>query len=171
MIGLHGMNAETYFDPADTGSPTLHFRDVGIDGQYQYILDPHAVTAMFSYTKEKQRYADELVTVDFNNASNTLNYLRMKLTYVYQAKYGAALAYTSVKGSADSILYAANPTNTPNSRLWVPEIFWNPVQYVRVGMQYYKWNQFNGSSSNYDGVSGRNASNNNTLFFYIWGAY
>jgi hypothetical protein len=169
MIGLHGLNADVYSDPANTGSSIVKFRDIGIDGQYQYILDPHVVTAMFSYTHEKQTYpADQLGTLA-DNSSNKLDYLRLKATYVYQAKYGASLAYTSAKGSNDATLWGS-VSGVPNSRLWAPEVFWMPVQYVRVGLQYYKWTQFNGAKTNYDGA-GRNASDNNSLFFYVWGAY
>jgi hypothetical protein len=49
-------------------------------------------------------------------------------------------------------------------------VFWTPIQNVRVGLQYYKFTQYNGASTNYDG-NGANASDNNTLFFYVWGAY
>jgi hypothetical protein len=44
------------------------------------------------------------------------------------------------------------------------------VQYVRVGLQYTSYSKFNGAASNYDGF-GRDAKDNNTLFFYVWGAY
>ena len=176
MIGIHGMSAETYLDSADTGSPTAKFRDIGIDGQYQYILDPHVLTAMFSYTHEKQSYNDALwnlsnanFTGTFANSSNTLDYLRAKVTYIYQAKYGVSLAHTSIRGSADAVLYG-NPTAVPDSRLWAPEIFWTPVQNVRVGLQYFMWDKYLGAKSNYDG-NGRNAKDNNTLFVYVWAAY
>jgi hypothetical protein len=169
MIGLHGMNADVYSDPANTGSSIVKFRDIGIDGQYQYILDPHVVTAMFSYTHEKQDYPTDQLGVLADNSSNKLDYLRLKATYVYQAKYGASLAYTSAKVK-DRDVTLWGDSGVPDSRLWAPEIFWMPVQYVRVGLQYYKWTQFNGAKTNYDG-NGRNASDNNSLFFYVWGAY
>ena len=50
------------------------------------------------------------------------------------------------------------------------ELFWTPLQYLRVGAQYTAYNRFHGAGSNYDGA-GRNASDNNTLFLYVWGAY
>jgi len=50
------------------------------------------------------------------------------------------------------------------------EVFWTPIQYVRVGAQYTAYNKFNGASTNYDGF-GRNAKDNNTLFGYVWFAY
>lgn len=189
MVGLFGMDSEIYFNSPDTSGPTTRYRDVGVDAQYQYILDPHTISAQFSYIRENQSYGDELwnaanpnYTGSHTNGSNTLDYLRLKATYVYQAKYGVSLGYAAVRGSADSLTYNNSPdvngdpvpfgnvNNTPNTRIWIPEIFWTPIQNVRVGLQYYKFTEYNGSSSNYDG-NGRNASDNNTAFLYVWGAF
>jgi hypothetical protein len=183
MIGIYGLNSEIYANSPDTSGPTIRYNDIGIDSQYQYILDPHTFSAQFSLTREKQKYGDELwdpnnpnYTGGFSNPSNTLDHLRLKATYVYQAKYGASLGYSSVTGSADNLHYNTGPTpfgsisDVPNTRLWIPEVFYIPIQYVRIGLQYYKFTEYNGMSSNYDG-NGRSAGNNNTVFFYIWGAY
>ena len=183
MIGLYGLNVETYANAPDTSGPTIRYSDVGIDSQYQYILDPHTVSAQFSYTREKQHYGNELwdptnpdYVGAYSNSSNTLNHLRARVTYTYQAKYGASLAYTSASGSADNLHYNTGAvafgsvSDTPNTKLWITEAFWTPVQYVRIGVQYFNFTQFNGSSSNYDGNL-RNARDNNTLFLYVWGAY
>jgi hypothetical protein len=176
MVGFYGITVDAYAAAPDISGPTVRFRDVGIDGQYQYILDPHMISAQVSYTRE--RISDpNLVLAD--NDTNTLNHLRLKATYVYQAKYGASLGYASVDGSADAALYpgdlsGATPfgfgNNTPDTRVWIPEVFWTPIQNVRIGLQYYKFTKYAGASTNYDG-NGRNASDNNTLFFYVWGAY
>jgi hypothetical protein len=180
MIGLHGLEVETLSDPTQGSSPTARFRDIGVDGQYQYLLDPHAVTAMFSYTHETQRYAAALWDPNdpgyagaFTGPRNSLDYLRLKATYSYQARYGAALAYTRVKGSADALAYPVSPTGRPDSQLWVPELFYLPYQYTRIGLQYYKWTRFNGARQEYDPVDfpGRNARDNNALFLYVWAAY
>jgi len=79
--------------------------------------------------------------------------LRAKWSFIYQAKYGATLSYF-------------NLTNTlgAESRGWTPEVFWTPVQYVRLGMQYTKFNVDSAGTN-------PKASDNNTLFFYVWGAY
>jgi hypothetical protein len=45
-----------------------------------------------------------------------------------------------------------------------------PIQNLRLMLQYFDYNKFNGGKSNYDGA-GRNASANNTLFFNAWIAY
>jgi hypothetical protein len=41
---------------------------------------------------------------------------------------------------------------------------------MRVGLEYTSFTRFNGASSNYDGF-GRNARDNNTVFFYVWTAF
>jgi hypothetical protein len=179
MIGVHGMSSEAWFDPADRASPTAKFSDYGVDGQYQYLLDPHVVTVMMSYTHERQHNADALwdatnpqYLAAFANEASNLGYWRAKGTYSYRARYGASLAYTSVNGSADALAYSGNSSHRPDSRLWIPELFYQPVQYLRIGLQYYAWDRYLGVSRNYDpqGLAGRNASDNNAIFLYVWGA-
>jgi len=168
MVGVLGMNANVFPDPTSPSGPTTQFRDRGVDAQYQYILDPHTVTAQVSYIRETIDSGDTGIAT---NASNTLNQLKLKGSYIYRAKYGASLSYFSTTGSSDAGLYQdASAVNNPDTRGWIPEVFWTPVQYMRVGMQYFKYDRFNGAASNYDGA-GRNAKDNNTLFLYVWAAY
>jgi hypothetical protein len=42
-----------------------------------------------------------------------------------------------------------------------------PIQNLRLMLQYYAYDKFNGGRFNYDGA-GRNASGNNTLFLNAW---
>ncbi|MHB1232716.1 MAG: cytochrome C [Burkholderiales bacterium] len=160
MIGVSGMNVDIYPDSADPTGLTDRYRDTSIDAQYQYLLDPHTVTAEASYIHEKQ---DLVANLAATNPSDTIDSFRTKVSYVYQAKYGATLSYFDVRGSTN------NNANT-NTRGWTPEIFWTPVQYIRLGLQYTTFNKVNGVSSNTDGA-GRNAKDDNTLLFYVWGAY
>lgn len=186
MIGAFGMNADVYPDPTNPSGPTTRYRDRGVDAQYQYILDPHTITAQASYIRENIDGGD--VTGLAENGSNTLNQLKLKGSYVYRAKYGASLSYFSTTGSSDPTAYpglqddgtgtgtmvptpiTGSAMNNPDTRGWIPELFWTPVQYMRVGLQYFKYDRFNGAATNYDGA-GRNAKDNNTLFLYVWAAY
>lgn len=174
MLGTSGMTADIH-EGSDVAAPTDRFQDIGLDAQYQYILDPHTVTTQISYIHEKTKWGDP-VSLGVVNPSDTLKELKIKGTYVYQAKYGASLTYNNISGSSDAGLYGdaneitGNPNGNPDATFWVPEIFWTPVQYLRVGAQYWHYTKFNGASSNYDGF-GRNASANDTLFVYFWGAY
>ena len=186
MIGAFGLNADVYPNPNNPSGPTTRYRDRGIDAQYQYILDPDTMTAQFSYIREKTHGGE--VTGIATNASNTLNQIKLKGSYIYRAKYGGSLSYFRTTGSSDATLYpglqddgsgtgtmipspiTGNFANNPETRGWIPEVFWTPVQYARVGLQYFKFDRFNGASTNYDGA-GRNAKDNNTIFLYLWAAY
>ena len=209
MLGTSGMVARVYNDPLDTSDPatTHRFRDLGVDAQYQYILDPHSVTAQFAYARSRHRFPDFLAgqAIAFvdqqgnplanTNESDTTNVMRAKLTYVYQAKYGASVGLFNLKGSTNTAFLTAgldpgtlsinpdpaaeapsirqvdgNRTGSPASRGLTLEAFWTPVQYLRVGAQYTAYSRFNGASKNYDGF-GRNAHDNNSLFIYTWVAY
>lgn len=175
MVGTSGLVADVH-ENNDVNQPTDRFRDYGVDAQYEYILDPHTVTAHISYIHQNTKWG-----VPFDNPSDTLKELKLKGAYVYNAKYGASLAYQQTTGSTDATLYSgSNPplpadivgniNGSPDTTVWIPELFWTPVQYLRIGAQYWHFTKFNGSRSNYDGL-GRNASDNDALFVYVWGAY
>jgi len=177
MVGAFGMTGNVYLDPTDTNSPTNKFTDWAIDGQYQYITDPHVITAQATYIHENQSLDASFSAGNSANASNSLKTLRLKGTYYYQRTYGATLGYASTTGSADSLLYASGTPGTgfaansvPDSTSWTLELDYLPVQNIRLMMQYIWYSKFNGASTNYDGF-GRNASANNTLFLNLWIAY
>lgn len=167
MVGLFAFNADVYPDNLNPVGPTNRYRDRGIDAQYQYLLDPHTVTVQFSAIRETSGNGD--VTGTATNASNTLRQLRLKGSYIYRAKYGASLSRFSTTGSSDATLYPDVGAN-PDTRGWIPEVFWTPVQNVRIGAQYFAFDRFHGATKNYDG-NGRNPRDNNTFFLYAWGAY
>ncbi len=205
MVGTSGMISDVYDDPTDTSDPSTTHRnkDYGVDAQYQYLLDPHTVTAQIAYMKNKVQYSDAVANqpigfLDANgnpvastNASDTTNALRAKVSYIYNAKYGGSLGFFNRSGTTNTLNQTsgfdpADPTSfigarggnlsgNPGTRGFTYEAFWMPVQlsnyrYIRVGVQYTTYSKFNGASSNYDGL-GRDAKDNNSLFFYIWGAY
>jgi hypothetical protein len=167
MIGMLAMNGRTYPDNLNPTGPTTQFRDRGIDAQYQYALEPHTVTAQLSYIHETIINGD--VTEVAANASNKLNQLKMKASYSYRAKYGTSLSYFSTTGTSDSILYPDAAAN-PDTRGWIPELFWIPEQHLRAGVQYFSYKRFHGAARNFNGA-GRDAKDNNTLFVYLWGNY
>jgi hypothetical protein len=118
MIGTSGMNARIYDNPLDTSdSATLHdHRDRIVDAQYQYLLDPHSVTAQFAYAYRHHRYPDGQANqgvgfvdaagnaLPLTNAVDTTHVLRTKVTYVYQARYGGSLGFFDLTGSTNSAL-------------------------------------------------------------------
>ncbi len=200
MLGTSGMVARVYDDPLDTSdsSTTHRFTDRGIDAQYQYLLDPHAVTAQLAYMRSKHRYPAALAnqpaafvgpageTLANTNDEDTNLVLRAKITYVYHAKYGGSLGFFNLTGTTNTAnqtagfdgtgtLVSTDPvgdslTGNPATRGMTYEVFWTPIQYLRLGAQLTMYSKFNGASSNYNGL-GRKASDNNSLFVYTWFAY
>ncbi len=210
MVGVSGNYAHIYDDPADTTNPnSVHrVKTTGVDGQYQFLLDPHTVTAQIAYTRQRTNYsaneiaanagvgspfgffaADGITSLPDANSADTTNTFRTKLSYVYQAKYGGSAAYFNLSGTTNTANQSSGYDNTatiivdpgtsrvnsnfsgnPAMRGMTYELFYTPIQYVRLGGQYTAYSKFNGASSNYDGL-GRNAKDNNTLFLYVWAAY
>ena len=167
MVGTSGMIAHVYDAGTDTSdSANLgQFRNKGIDAQYQYILDPHTVTAQLAYMQQETTYSDNAVVAagGISGQTDTNNVSRAKVSYVYQAKYGGSLAYFNKTGTT-------NVQTDPATNGMTYEAFWIPKQNIRIGAQYTAYNKFNGATDNYDGA-GRNANDNNTLFLYAWFAF
>ena len=144
------------------------------------------MTLTASYIHERTTWAGPLIDEGaVSNSSDTLYQVKVKGSYVYNARYGASLTYFRVGGSTDALLYgggvddsgaplgspvSGNLAGAPGTSGSIVELFWTPVQWMRIGAQYWAYNRFNGASGNYDGF-GRNARDNNTLFVYVWGAY
>ncbi|HZZ91856.1 MAG TPA: cytochrome C [Usitatibacter sp.] len=201
MLGTFGLDAKVYPDLADPTGPTNRFRDIGVDGQYQYILDPQAITITASYIRERVAYADSVANqpppldpdgslgLPLTNGSDTLRMFRAKGSYVYGAKYGTTLGYFDVSGSTNSALQtsAFDPSNPgtllDGSQSATGNLSGNPgtrgwtAEAFWIPVQYlrvgvqYTW------FSRFNGASGncdgfgRNARDNNTLFVYFWGAF
>lgn len=166
MVGTSGMLAHVYDDPTDTSDPASvgKFRNTGLDAQYQYILDPHTVTAQLAYMKTEQTYSDAMSAgLPDPGLGDTNTVTRAKLGYTYQAKYGGSLSFFNLKGST-------NNQSDPATSGATYEAFFIPVQNIRIGAQYTSYNKYLGASTNYDGA-GRNASDNNSMFLYVWFAY
>jgi hypothetical protein len=185
MVGALGMNAKIG-DGTGSGLST-EYADTGFDAQYQYISDPDVISAQFRYLQEKISDPNNLA---YANTSNTLNSLYAKAMYVYKAKYGVGLAYQSIDGSADATAYPGtagdvsatfddagnvlssnanmiSAGNSPDTAVWIPSIFWQPLQNLRVTLYQTLFTKFMGTTDNYDGF-GRKASDNNTTYLYLW---
>jgi hypothetical protein len=169
MLGTFGFDAHLY--PTGISGPTDHFTDAAIDAQVEHRDGAAAWIGRASYIHERQQ-----LTATENDVKRTLSTARANVSYLPSLKYGLTLAYFQLSGSTDATLYPSEPvvgsrTGKPNSAGEIAEITYNPWQNTRVGLQYTLYNRFNGSSSAYDIPGGRNASDNNTLYMYLWLAF
>ena len=184
MVGAYGLSVHRYPDSTNTASGTDRVRDLAVDAQYQYITDPHTFTAQATYIDERQDYdASYASVVDTGggigagpapaNARDTLHTFKAKATYYHDRKYGGTVGLFATSGSADAGLYGTDAdggARRPDNRGYILELDYLPIQNVRLMLQYTGYTKFDGASSNYDG-NGRNAHDNDTLFFNVWVAF
>ena len=173
MIGTYGIDARKYPESLDPSGPTDRFRDVGIDAQYQYITDRHRFSTQVNWIRETQDLNATFADGGASNASDTLRTFKGKVTYYFDQKYGATLAYFRTNGTADDALYntgepvTGSVTGSPKTSGYIAELDWLPRRDWRLLLQYTGYRSFNGSRTNYDGF-GRNAKDNNTLLLMAW---
>lgn len=175
-IGTFGMRADQYSDGFNEGSPRTKFRDYAFDGQYQYSQGLHHWSVQATHIREKQSYDTALVGTGagHDNASNTLNWSQIRGGYIYHNQYGGSVALFSSNGSRDGQLYADHTNTVPNTRGYILELDYLPIDRVKLGLQYIGYSKFNGSSDNYDAsgtLINRNAKDNNTLYLFGWVAF
>ena len=182
-VGAFGMN--TRLLPDRMKGPKNKFNDIGFDGTYQLFSGNHTVSANMRYVHERQTLNVDFAAGDAANRKNTLNSFTANVGYYYKNTHGFTLGYFNTSGSGDNVIYA--PADIEGSRVGQPDsngfVFqadvtpfgkadsWgSPWANLRIGAQYTAYNKFNGAKKNYDG-SGRNASDNNTLFLFTWLAF
>ena len=173
-VGTYGIVAKISPEGQPVAPPSDRFRDVALDAQYQYLGDDHIFSVQTTYIKEDQTL-DASSALSGTNPTDNLKTVRIGGSYYYQRRYGAALGYFSTSGSADAALYAPAPVSgfangSPDSKGWIAELDYVPWENVKILAQYVAYSKFNGASSDYDG-SGRNASDNNTLYLLGWLAF
>ena len=174
MVGTYGMKVDIYPDATNRAGPTNRFTDIALDAQYQYLSDPHIFTAQTTYIHEKQQYgASYDPACGGNGACNMNDHLdsfKAKVSYLYNRKYGASLAYFQTTGNMDAGLYTTNTSGKPDNRGFICELDYNPWTNVRTALQYTSYLKIDGANNNYDGT-GRKASDNNTIFLNTWFAF
>jgi hypothetical protein len=172
-VGTYGLSIRLFPGAgAPLSGPTNRFTDTALDAQYQYLGDDHIFSAQTTWVHESQSLDASFGAGVSANQTNTLNGFRIGGSYYYQRRYGAGLGFFETSGSTDAIRYApanvtGSATGSPDSRGWMAELDYLPWQNVKFALQYTAYTKFNGASTNYDG-SGRNASDNNTIYLLAW---
>ncbi len=166
--------------PAPLRGPFNRFKDVAEDIQYQFLGEEQLFTLEATHIHESMSLDASFVSGAVANPSNNLTTTRLWATYYHRRRIGGTLAYFSTTGSADTGLYPAaapgtagtiaSATGSPDTRGWTAEVNYLPWLNTKFSIQYTKYTKFNGGSANYDGV-GRNASDNDTLYFLLWFSY
>jgi hypothetical protein len=150
-------------------APTDRFLDVGLDSQYQFIDDENQISVDARWVHENQNLAASYLEGFASNKSDRFDSANATVSYYWHRKLGASLGIFTVSGSNDP-LYLGTVSGNSNSSWGTAEIDYVPWLNVKLGLQYTAFARFDGASSNYDGA-GRNASDNNLLYAYLWLAF
>ena len=172
-IGAYGMVAKLYAEADNFADGTNRFSDVALDGQYQYIQGDHTFSTHATWIREKQQWNASFAEGHTSNASSRLRTFRADAHYAYRRTYGGMLQYFATRGDADEARYntgepvMGSANGSPNSKGWIAELNYLPVQNLKLALRFSAYTQFNGAGNNYDGF-GRNAKDNNSVFLLAW---
>ena len=182
-LGLSGLQARI---APDNASPLVNrYDDIGIDAEYEkYIGDGDMLTLTANVTHEYQRLDFGFANGEADRIGHSLTSANLDVSYYLRGTYGFTFGWFDISGTRDSLLYASEPDSgslngSPNSQGEIVQADWTPFgkadSYqqpwvnVRFGLQYTHYQKFNGGTANYDGF-GRAASDNDTLFLFVWTA-
>ncbi|MFO1406670.1 MAG: hypothetical protein U1F08_03945 [Steroidobacteraceae bacterium] len=180
--GVFGLSAALY-PGNDRSEGTNRYTDFGYDATYTYDAGgPSTWNAYATFIHEDQNLQASWQLGDSSGKSKTLNELKFNAQYAYEQTYMFTLGLFGTFGSRNAAAYAPDPVDgsadgSPNSRGYILEADWvpwgkldsfnQPWANARIGLQYTGYTQFNGSGTNYDGY-GRSASDNDTLYLFVW---
>jgi hypothetical protein len=175
MLGTFGMVADLQSvnedSPFTVKAPGLvdRYTDIGVDAQYQYLGQVHAVTARASYIWEKAKLDASVFNGDADNLSNSLQSFKASTSYIYDRTYSLTGGYFDVHGSADATLWGGSP----NSSGWTGEVAYLPFSHggpsewpwlnARIGLNYTHYDEIDGERAG--------ASKNDTTYLYTWVAF
>jgi len=173
-IGTYGIYVDS--TNGSIGGPSADtYLDLAADLTYELTLgngDVISVHSTFIYESSDLESTPAMVP------THTLETWRLDANY----HLGNRLTFTAgpfmTWGTSDSLLYpvvlpgtgdttASFSGGSPNNLGYIGQVAFWPGQNFQIALQYRGFFIFNGASSNYDG-SGRNASDNNTIYAFIW---
>lgn len=172
-FGTYGMTADIYPEGMTYGN-TNSFRDIGFDAQYQYVTGKHTFSVAGAWIQERQDWDADFALGRASNNSTDLDKFRLNVNYFHRISLGSVggiIGFFSINGDSDALMYTPDPidgsrTGSPDSRWFIVEGDFVLYNQYKLALQYVMYDKFNGADSNYDGF-GRDASDNNTLYFLL----
>jgi hypothetical protein len=176
-VGTYGM----YVKSAPFNVIGIHdgYTDWAVDFQYDRTIPQfhnNILSIRGTYIRENAALNATIANEGALPISHHLNTVQANAEYHFGDRYSATFGWFNTTGTADPLLY--NPsdagcdgpcpitgsfTGSPRSNGYIANVSWWPVQNIDLAAQYTGYFNFNGQSTNYDG-SGRNASDNNTVY-------
>ena len=170
-FGGYGMHMRS--TPQAVVGPEDIYTDAAVDAQFERVIPKwrnNLITLHGTYIHE-----NSTLNAEFPAAASVLNHhlntFRADAVYHFGYRFAPSVQYFATTGTTDPLLFAADPfdgsaNGSPDSKGYVINFTYWPVQNIRLGAQYIGFTQFNGAGTNYDG-SGRNAGDNNSLYMLV----
>lgn len=172
-VGTYGMIGKVQVDGEDAGLGADRFRDVALDGTYQYIKGDHQVSTQLTWIDENEKWKASFPQGLSSSSSTNLRTLRGDIHYFFRRQWGGGLQYFRTNGDANALRFDTGEAvmgsinGSPESAGWLGEVNYLPFQGVKLALRYTAFQKFNGAGHDYDGF-GRNAGDNNSLFLMAW---
>lgn len=150
-------------------APLDSFLDAGLDAQYQYIDDTDQASITSRWIHEDQKLRASFLAGLADAQNNSVDTFDIVGSWFLRRTVGGSIGFFNTSSSTDTTYFGTN-TGNGNSRWLTLEADYLPWLNVKLGLKYTAYLKFDGATDNYDG-SGRNASDNNMLYGYIWTAF
>lgn len=168
----------TDIQPLPGYTSTDRYTDLGVDFNYQYMANPkHIYEFKGSYIREQQQLFASYQAGGLINQNNQLGFFGVNGSYTYDQTYSVSLGFNHNYGNRNSGLDWGLANNKPNSEYFTAEFDYVPFgkktggyssyMNLRFAAQYIAFTRLDGADKNYDGA-GRNASDNNVMYFNTW---
>ncbi len=172
-LGTYGLSADIY--PEGVTGLTDKYTDIGFDLNYEKSFGSNMLTAHTTWIHESRNLDATLGSETGSTPSNSLNSFKVVGNYYLHSTIGFSLGYFAVTGDKVEALYQPQSVDgslngKPDSDGILAQFNYAPWLNTRFSLQYVAYNKFNGGAENYDG-SGRNASDNNTVYLDSWIAF
>ena len=166
-VGGFGMHVKS--NPNSVSGPEDEFTDWGADLQYdQTLFRTDVLSLRGTYIRENSTLTGSFDQGAADREKHHLSSVSASAVYHLGNRYSAGIGWFNVTGTPDTLLFSpgdvtGTASGSPASSGYSANLSWWPVQNVELAAQYTGYTKFNGAKTNYDG-SGRNASDNNTLY-------
>jgi hypothetical protein len=169
-VGTFGLWSELY--PQGISGRTDKYTDLALDSQFEHPMGDNMLTLRGTYIHQNASLDGSVQDGLSVSDSNTLDTLNLNGTYHLGTSAAFSIGGFNTSGDSDKLLYAPNPLDgsangSPDSRGYMLQATYLPWQNTQFTLQYVGYTKFNGSDNNYDG-SGRDASDNNTIYLAGW---
>ena len=177
-VGTYGMYMKTtpnnVVGPISGSASTIEdtYTDVAFDFQYDRTIPKFhndILSIRGTYIHENAALDASSILGLASPGTHHLNTVKLNTEYHFGNRFTGAFGWFNTTGTRDFTIYdtgdplSGSVTGSPSSSGYILNLSWWPVQNVDLAAQYTGYFKFNGASNNY-ADSGRNASDNNTLY-------